>query len=199
MNDPRPLEGELDDGQTPLDADEAHGLIPRWISTRDDLNEAEAHNIRQSFRWANRQLDAGVQVASAEFLRGLHRAMFEDVWTWAGIYRQTERNIGVAPHQIATDLQNLFDDAAAWREFDSYCLDEQAARLHHRLTWIHPFPNGNGRVSRYAADYYLQQQGAAVFTWGASLSSINARKYYLAAIRLADRADYAALLAFVRS
>ena len=199
MNDPRSLEGELDDGQTPLDPDESNGLIPGWVVTRGDLNEAEADNIRRSTLWVDKQLATTVPVATAEFLRGLHRAMFKEVWIWAGMYRHTERNIGVAPHQIAPNLRNLFDDTIAWREFNTWSLDEQAARLHHRLTWIHPFPNGNGRVSRYMADCYLNQHGADRFTWGASRTAHEARQQYLAALRLADTTDYSALLAFVRT
>ena len=30
--------------------------------------------------------------------------------------------------------------------------DEIALRFHHKLTWIHAFPNGNGRHARLAAD-----------------------------------------------
>ena len=36
-----------EDGQTPLDPDEAVGLIPAWIATRGDLNVAEEENIRE--------------------------------------------------------------------------------------------------------------------------------------------------------
>jgi Fic-DOC domain mobile mystery protein B len=199
VNDDRALDGELDDGQTPLDPDESNGLIPKWVATRGDLNAAEADNIRRSTIWGDRQLAAGVPVASEAFLRGLHAAMFKDVWDWAGIFRSTERNIGVAPHQIAPLLRNLFNDTDAWREFNTYDLDEQAARLHHKLTWIHPFPNGNGRVSRYLADYYLCQNGGARFSWGASLPSHESRRRYLAAIRAAYVHDFALLFAYVRT
>lgn len=199
MRDDRPLDGDTDEGQTPLDPDESQGLIPGWIITRGDLNEAEADNIRRSTRWMENQLAAGAPVATAEFLRGLHHAMFKDVWTWAGKFRSTERNIGVAPHDIAPYLRNVFDDSLAWREFDTYSLDEQAIRLHHRLTWIHPFPNGNGRAARYLADCYLRRNGRPPFTWGITLPENEFRKQYLTAIRLADADDYSGLFAFVRA
>jgi Fic-DOC domain mobile mystery protein B len=191
---------EIEDGQTPLDPDEAGGLIPNWVATRGDLNEAETDNIHQAYGWADSALRRREEVASDSFLRGLHAAMFGLVWTWAGTYRSTERNIGVAPHQIAMQLRLLFDDTKAWREFDTYPLDEQAYRLHHRLTAIHPFPNGNGRSSRLMADYYLTQNGADPFTWGAvRISSESVRRTYLQAIRAADSGDYAPLAEFVRA
>lgn len=191
-------EESLEDGQTPLDPDEAAGLLPRWVSSRADLNAAENANIQSSYGWASAELARGTSVASDGFLRGLHAAMFGQVWAWAGRYRATERNIGVAPHQITTQLHHLFADTATWREFDSYTLEEQAMRLHHRLTWIHPFPNGNGRVSRLMADYYLEQHGGVRFTWGAGLPTSLARPAYLGAIRAADAGHLLELQRFVR-
>lgn len=196
MNDPRSLDGPPEDGQTPLDPDEAAGLIPAWITTRGDLNEAEAANIQQAYAWADRALRTGMPVASNQFLRGLHRAMFDGVWRWAGSFRATERNIGIAPHEIAVELHKLFEDAVAWRRHESYGRDEQAVRLHHRLTWIHPFPNGNGRASRLAADYYRVEQGGAPFSWGQSLGPHEARTAYLQALRSADAGDFEPLLTF---
>lgn len=185
------------DGQTPLDPDEARGLLPDWVATRDDLNAAEEENIATGIAWGQRALSRQ-PVLTQEFLRALHHRMFGRVWAWAGRYRDTERSIGVAPHAIPTELKNLLDDAAAWEQFDTWLWDERAVRLHHRLTAIHPFPNGNGRCSRVFADLYLEQRGAAQFTWGAGLSPERQRTAYLAAIRAADAHDYAPLLAFVR-
>jgi Fic-DOC domain mobile mystery protein B len=194
-----PANDDLEDGQTPLDPDEAEGLIPNWVATRGDLNEVENDNINQAYAWADASLRR-VEVASDAFLRGLHAAMFGLVWTWAGTYRNTERNIGVAPHQISMQLRQLFDDTQAWREFNTYPLDEQAYRLHHRLTVIHPFPNGNGRSSRLMADWYLVQNGSVPFTWGArTIPPDRVRRVYLDAIRAADGGNYVPLSEFVRA
>lgn len=187
-----------DDGQTPLDPDEAAELIPAWIATRGDLNLAEEENIREGQVWMQRMVgrrDVGTQA----FLRELHKHLFGKVWRWAGTYRSSEKkNIGVAPSAIATELKNLFDDVHAWDEFDSYPLDERGARLHHRLTWIHPFANGNGRCARVFADAWLMKHGREAFDWGAHLPENEQRARYLAAIRAADAKDHAPLLAFLR-
>jgi Fic-DOC domain mobile mystery protein B len=187
-----------DDGQTPLDPDEARGLLPDWIATRADLNLAEEENIAHGIAWGSRAIRRQ-PVLTPEFLRRLHKQMFGRVWAWAGKYRDSERNIGVAPHSISSALKNLLDDAVTWDELDSYPIDERAARLHHRLTFIHPFPNGNGRCSRVFADLYLEQRGATQFSWGAGLPRDLQRRAYLDAIRAADARDYGPLLAFVRS
>lgn len=39
-------------GATPLDADEAAGLLPAQITTREQLDEWEAENILEGERWA---------------------------------------------------------------------------------------------------------------------------------------------------
>ena len=186
-----------DDGQTPLDPDEAAGLIPAWIATRGDLNVAEEENIREGQAWMQRTVRRW-DVPTPEFLRKLHTQLFGKVWRWAGTYRSTEKNIGVAPSTIAAELKNLFDDVHAWDEYDTYVLDERAARLHHRLTWIHPFANGNGRCARVFADAFLTQHKVEAFNWGTHLPADEQRARYLEAIRAADAHDYAPLLNFLR-
>lgn len=200
MADQRALHDQLEEGQTPLDPDEALGLKLGWVATRSDLNDAEGENILQGMRWARGQIrKQDVVVNSEAFLRQLHERMFSLVWEWAGQFRQTERNIGVAPYQIAVQLRQLFDNVGAWREFGTYPLDEQAARLHHQLTFIHPFPNGNGRCSRVVADMFLLKHGGTQFTWGPAPHGKDVRRRYLAAIRHADAGDIGPLLNFVRS
>lgn len=187
-----------DEGQTPLDPDETRGLRLAFVATRSDLNGAEATNLIAGMQWAEAQVRSGVEVASDVFLRELHARLFGQVWTWAGKYRTTERNIGVDPARIAMEVRQLFDEVAGWQMYESYPLDEQAARLHHRLTYIHPFPNGNGRTSRALADLFLRAKGAPALTWGASLPVTEARMRYLAAVRAADGHDFGLLLDFIR-
>ena len=204
MTSPRHTEGAWhaqDDGQTPLDPDEARGLKLAFIATRGDLNAAEANNLAVGMAWAERRVALGEVVADEPFLRALHTRMFGQVWAWAGTYRTTERNIGIDPLHIRVALRQLFDDLAAWETHRTYPIDEQAARLHHRLTWIHPFPNGNGRTSRAMADLFLMASGAAAFSWGARSGAAagDVRARYLASVRAADGHDIAPLLAFARS
>lgn len=200
MPDLQGFDFQLDDGQTPLDPDEARGLKLSWAATRGDLNDAEGANIFTAMRWASNEIrKKSVAVSSENFVRQLHARMFGEVWEWAGRFRATERNIGVAPHQISMQLRQLFNNVGAWQEFGTYPLDEQAARLHHQLTFIHPFPNGNGRCSRLMADLFLQSHGARPFTWGPAPHDRLVRQRYLEAVRQADTGDLEPLLLFVRS
>ena len=185
---------EADDNSTPLTAEEKDGLKLKWITLRSELNEAEARNIAQAQVWlmSNKNKD----FCSDTFLRELHKKMFGDVWKWAGTYRTSERNIGVAPYQIPMKLMQLFDDVNFWIENKTYSNREIAVRLHHKLVQIHPFPNGNGRVSRLMADLVLEKLEGTKLYWGntnlVNVSEI--RSTYIAALRKADAGDYSDLL-----
>ncbi len=187
---------EADDKSTPLTAEEKDGLKLEWITLRSELNEAEAQNIAQAQVWllSNKNKD----VCSDVFLRDLHKKMFGEVWNWAGSYRTSERNIGVAPYQISVKLMQLFDDVKFWIDNKTYSNREIAVRLHHKLVQIHPFPNGNGRVSRLMADLLLEKLEEKKLCWGnTNLVNISeVRNNYIAALRKADAGDYTDLLKF---
>jgi Fic-DOC domain mobile mystery protein B len=187
-----------DDHATPLAPEERDGLIPTHITLRSELNELEQQNIGAADRWAfSRRHNA----LKEPFLRSLHRRMFDHIWRWAGTYRTSERNLGVAHHRIETELRQAIDDARYWIEHGSYAPDELCVRLHHRLVVVHPFPNGNGRWSRLAADVLIVQQHGQRFTWGsANLQSAgDVRRRYIDALHAADDHDFTPLVTFARS
>ncbi|MHB8415392.1 MAG: mobile mystery protein B [Acidiferrobacteraceae bacterium] len=189
---------EQNGGATPLTPEEEEGLLPSYITLRSELNEAEQANLLEGEQWA---LAHKRNVLSEQFLKNLHKRMFGRVWRWAGEFRLTERNIGVDPCRIAIDLRQLLDDCRYWIKHGTYPPDEIAARFHHRLVSIHPFPNGNGRHARLAADLALIALGRPRFTWG-RVNLVDAgktRQAYVVALRAADKHDIASLLEFVRS
>lgn len=188
------------DGHTPLDADESQGLIPSWVSTREDLDRVEQDGIAKTVAWARSRRLKPMTILNEGFLRQLHKHMFGDVWTWASHYRATVKNIGVDPAYIGQELAQLIGDALYWVEHDTYSEDETAVRLHHKLVWIHPFPNGNGRHSRLAADLLVQSLGERQFSWGETLAADRgvARATYIAALRRADEGEIGPLLEFAR-
>jgi Fic-DOC domain mobile mystery protein B len=187
-------------GATPLDPDESAGLVPGHIATREQLDEWEADNILAGERWAARAAGRRAILDDA-FVRELHRRMFDRTWKWAGTYRATEKNLGVAPERIAVELRKLLEDTKARLSGKVAPLDEIAARFHYRLVSIHPFANGNGRHARLMTDLLLAANGAAPFTWGQGnlVHAGEVRERYLAALRAADARDFAPLIAFVRS
>lgn len=187
-----------DAASTPLSAEEREGLKLSYITTRGDLNAAEQQNIIKAQTWAFKRKN---KVVSRGYLNDLHKRMYGDVWSWAGTYRQTEKNIGVDPIRIQTDLQQLLDDLSYWIEHATYEPDEIAARFHHKLVLIHPYPNGNGRHARLATDILLKEMAQKPFTWGSAsrMTADEARMRYIAALRAADGYEFGPLLGFARS
>lgn len=187
------------DGATPLDPDERQGLKFGHITTREELDEVEQANIEQALGWLSRR--RGGDIFDDGFVRALHKRLFGDVWAWAGEYRLTEKNIGIDPSQIPMQLRMLLDDARYWAENKVYPPREAAARFHHRMVQIHPFPNGNGRHARIATDVMLEDYyDHSPIEWasGFDLQADNERRTaYIAALRAADGNDFGPLLSFV--
>jgi Fic-DOC domain mobile mystery protein B len=187
------------EGATPLDPDELGGLKFKHITTLQELDELEQANIEEGLQWLARRRER--DVLTDGFCIELHKRLFGEVWSWAGSFRRTGKNIGIDPIQISVELRALMDDARYWAEHKTYLATEAAVRLHHRLVFIHPFPNGNGRHARIMADAVMAGiYGADPIDWagGHDLQKMNSRrKAYIAALKAADRGDIAPLMAFV--
>jgi Fic-DOC domain mobile mystery protein B len=198
------LNQKYSDGNTPIRPEEAEQLIPR-ISTMGELNEYEALNIVTAREWAfDDRTMKSVDPLSEPYVRELHRRMFDNVWKWAGVYRQTERNIGCDPKEIVQRIPQLLGNTRYWLDHKTFLTDEALLRFHHQLTKIHPFANGNGRHARMIADVVAVTNGQPEFTWGAGKDLVtegDARTRYLAALRALDanEGDLKLLLDFARS
>jgi Fic-DOC domain mobile mystery protein B len=189
------------DGNTQLSPDEQADLIPN-LATKQELNEFERANILVAYDWAlaPRRIRRQDPLTEA-YVRGVHRRMFDQTWRWAGIYRSTEKNIGIAHYQIRDALGALLGDARYWLEHQTFPSDEIAVRFHHRLVSIHPFSNGNGRHARLMADVLARIQDRPVFTWGGAdiVAHGDFRRRYIDALQAADSNNIEPLLAFARS
>jgi Fic-DOC domain mobile mystery protein B len=189
----------VDEAATPLDPEECNGLIPTHVTLRHELNDLEAANVLEGDLWAFRRKRK--DLLTERFLLELHWRMFGRIWEWAGEYRSTPRNMGVAPWNIGPQVRILLDDARFWIANGTFGADECALRFHHRLVAIHPFANGNGRHSRMMADLIAHSRGAKRFSWGsADLSAASSvRRRYIESLHSADGHDYGLLIAFGRS
>jgi Fic family protein len=97
-----------------------------------------------------------------------HRALFNETKPeYAGLVRRHEVRISgskfVPPAAFELDrlLSEFFDWLGpAWRSFHPVVL---AALVHLRLVTIHPFGDGNGRVTRIAMNFVLHKKGYPMF------------------------------------
>ena len=113
-----PLQPEY--GETPLSGDELDALITHVVDTLGppvskadifDLETAVLQDLAEGLITDVFNGDLTLdELLTDQFLRDLHRQLYGDIWTWAGRWRSREINLGVAPEQIAVDLQTTMDN-----------------------------------------------------------------------------------------
>jgi Fic-DOC domain mobile mystery protein B len=160
--------GQVDD--TPLNDEELRAIkVP--ATNKKELNIFEAENVKKAqikiFTRKRKYLTS--EILTLEFAFKLHKLMFGDVWGWAGIVRKTQKNIGLENWaNISIELKKAFGDTAYQLENQKtfgLSLDMISIQLAHKLVWIHPFENGNGRWSRLYVDVFNISLGIPRFSW----------------------------------
>src|SRR6185503_2862227 len=108
----------------------------------------------------------------------------------AGTLRDREVEVGEHLAPPARSLQGLLDrfgeayEPSQLNEVDQLVA---AGASHHRLTWIHPFLDGNGRVARLFSHAYLIRAGVdGSGLWAISRGLARRRQEYFSALRDAD-------------
>lgn len=177
------------EGQTPLD--DISGLLVD-VKNRQELNDLEFKNISAAARkYLLKNLTSKSAPFTYKWLQKIHKDMFGKVWRWAGIPRDSDMNIGVPKAKIGAEIHKLFYDLGQWEERKERPL-EIAAKIHHRLAFIHPFLNGNGRWARMVANLYLHREKLPIVQW--PLDQKIFRPQYLKALKAADNGDNSLLL-----
>ena len=195
------MELEYGYGQTPLDEDEKEGLLIKTITTHGELNELEQLNIEEAELWRHTHPVSREKVLTENFVRKLHLKMFANVWSWAGNFRRSDKNIGVEWTDIPTTLRYLLDNVKYWVENNVYGGDGIAIRFKYEIVKIHCFPNGNGRHSRIIADTLIESMGGSSFSWNGSnmVRPDETRRRYIDAIKEVDKTnDIGPLIEFAR-
>ncbi len=183
-----------------LEVRERQALLPLHLSTRYELAAWEQANMAKAISWLEQRRQRGT-VLTSRFMRTLHKKMFDETWDHAGRYRREKSSRGVAAWTVSTRVEDVIAKARGWIQQSSYRPDEIAIRFHHRMSEIHPFERGNGRVTRLMTDALMVELGQTAFSWGSSadLSAAELRDRYLAGLRIADNDNIGVLLHFARS
>lgn len=180
--------------------DDISGLLPSWVKTQNDLNQVEAENIfHATGKYLMKPVSQPQHWFSMSLLQKIHYEMFSDVWSWAGKFRTTQTIPGVNPNLIHETMRNLCDDVRIWcTESCDLTRIEQAAIIHHRLVFIHPYPNGNGRFSRLVSDRYLKAMRCSFPNWPTDLNHDGrCRRKYIEALREADQGSFESLILYM--
>lgn len=187
----------------PVDIDRALSGDYAQDTTRRNLQlEARAHIEVQ------RMIDRGeapAPVVSVAFLLWVHREFccrLPDELLWVenpdtgerlrvvpGELRETHvrvgRHIAPAPEELPAFL-NRFVEAYDGRQLGRLRRIIAVAAAHHRLLWIHPFLDGNGRVARLFSYALLRELNVGSSLWSVARGLARRQKDYKAALQAAD-------------
>jgi fido (protein-threonine AMPylation protein) len=176
-------------GETSID--DVSELKVAGITTRKQLAVVEARNIKKAVvKYFKERPTLEIASFELDWAHQLHDEMYSDVWGWAGKPRLKNFNLGIPFYQINESLTNLLADLKFWKD-SGMDLVEQAATLHHRAAYIHPYVNGNGRWSRMLSNIWLGVQGSPIVIWPETvIGDVSPlRDEYIVALKKADAGD----------
>ena len=122
---------ELPPGATPLTAEELEGLLPKYITTRRELDDAEFKNISDASKiyLLSRKK---IQFILSNLYK-IHKEMFGNVWAWAGKKRKTNKNIGVDKAQIDMEMKKFIGGMHLTPVTTIYCISYFRPSADNRL------------------------------------------------------------------
>ncbi|MBY0217893.1 Fic family protein [Paenibacillus illinoisensis] len=173
------------------------GLTVKGKSLREHLeivNHAEAIDYLQEV--------INVRDLTERFIKDMHAILFQgvrDINFSPGDYKKEDNHVLTITgkiHQytpaihVSTEMENLI----RWYDNEKEKLHpiQLAAILHHKLVAIHPFTDGNGRVSRLAMNLILMKNGFPP----AIIRNENREEYYTA-LEQADHGDFQPIIDLV--
>jgi len=160
----------------------------------EDMNEAELVLLQKLYVEVLREHLPPGRI-SILHLRRWHRRWLGNVYDWAGQYRSVNMSKDGFPFAPAAQLPRLmriFDTEYLARYtpcsgMDDAELVEAIAILHVEFILMHPFREGNGRVSRLLADVMAVQAGRELLDYSSWEKN---KAAYVAAIQKGMECDY---------
>jgi Fic family protein len=148
----------------------------------DDPKHRENQILHRAHVVAQREIDArlaaepALNVASPDFIRWVHERLYSQLpeelrWVEDKGHRYEivpgalrDYNVAVGRHlaPLHSRLLAFLDSYAGFYKSHQGPVPQAvvaAAAAHHRLTWIHPFGDGNGRVARLVTHAWLSKIG----------------------------------------
>ena len=195
----------------PLDIERAlHGEYKTDSTKRGLQLEAKAHvEVELEFEEKLRR-HPDHNICSAEFLKDIHRALYDRLPPEFRIVRDEHGNeveiipgelrkgpVSVGGHipPLASSLdrflarfERVYEPSRQRSSIDRILV---AAASHHRIAWIHPFPDGNGRVGRlFTHFYFVRASLGGNGLWALSRGLARKRDEYYAALAAGDAHRY---------
>ena len=171
------------------------GITIKGKALKDHL---EAKNQKEALDFLYELIDRSKRnTISERLIKEIHHLIVQEADAEiAGKYREGNVIITGADHTPPEGL-NVPDHMQAlikWISANKSKLHpvELAAIVHHKLAYIHPFWDGNGRVSRIIMNIFIMQAGFPM-----AIILKNDRKRYYRVLSEADKGEYLPLCEFV--
>lgn len=165
----------------------AHIEVDRLIDERLREKEEPTITSREFLRWIHREF---YERMPDEFRMIRHRPTNEEVVVVPGELRDREVETGRHLAPASDAIPELLDYFSKRYDLSSLGRIEKVlafAASHHRLLWIHPFLDGNGRVARLFTNAYARLAGISGYgLWTVSRGLARRRADYMSALAGAD-------------
>ncbi len=175
----------LIEGHTTRPIEIEAALKKKFSRDSDERNRQMLHLAHlETLEEAEKELGANTRICSGEYLRNLHHSFCSRLpkellvtkdadgslyETIPGEFRTS--NVAVGRH-IAPPHERLDEFIARFEEVYGPLVADKpdslmvAAAAHHRLAWIHPFSDGNGRVARmFTHLWFIRAGGGGSGLW----------------------------------
>ena len=198
---------------------EGHRIMPRDIddALRDSYSDdPKKKNLQLEARQhieTQKKIDSGdlftENPASDQLLRGIHFEFFtglpeemleisnpdtgKNVKVTPGSFRDDEVKVGQHIPPLHTEIpyfMELFSKTYDPSKLSKVNSIIAVAASHHRLVWIHPFADGNGRVARLFSHAYLHKLGVGCSLWSISRGLARTASDYKMRLAAADDARH---------
>lgn len=160
----------------------SHGRVLKnlpGIRSKRAMDALEAVRLEDATDWAIRHVNPNQQFTAADICQW-HKQWLGEVYPWAGKYRQVNISKGSFVFAMAAQVPRLM------KEFERDVLAcytpcvfddleralEALAITHCELVLIHPFRDGNGRLSRLLSQLMALQAGLPLLNWASSVRHI---------------------------
>lgn len=146
-------------------------VLRNKLDIRDELTLSEAE--QQLSTIAADKVEFSPPPYSLAYLQNIHRALFSDLYEWAGELR----TVGVAkqdtrfcqPQFMEKEAGKIFKNIAAanwFEEMDRTDLIVAVADAYSDINVVHPFREGNGRAQRILFEHLIMNAGFEISWWG---------------------------------
>lgn len=147
--------------------------LKNLLDIRDAAALAEAEGYIVGLRMAEVVRRPSNFVFNFEFFKDLHRGLFQDVYTWAGVTRRVDMSKGhtrfAVWEQVEAESERLFNSTVPQPTPNSGGKRQwfigTAAPFLVEMNVIHPFRDGNGRTTRLFIELWAASIGLQL-DWG---------------------------------